>query len=99
MKFTLEQFDFANLKPDSILMVEFDAPTKANAESAQKVIAAMKQTGKVPKETLCLLTCKQNPIKIRELPEDVMNRNGWIKVKLQVNGHTLRATDVKEITE
>ena len=84
MKFTLEQFDFASLKPDSILMVEFDASTRANAESAQKVIAAMKQTGKIPKETLCLLNCKQHPIKIRELTEDVMNKNGWIKVKIKV---------------
>ena len=65
-------------------MVEVANSTKANMDCAQKVIASMKQTGKVPKETLCLLSSKEHAIKIRELTEDVMNKNGWIKIKIKV---------------
>jgi hypothetical protein len=62
-------------------MVEVANASKPNMDAAQKTIAAMKQTGKVPKDTLCLLASKENPIKIHELSEEVMNKNGWIKLK------------------
>lgn len=62
-------------------MVEVNANGQANMQTAAKTIQALKQHGKIPKETFVMLTVKTHPVRLRELPEEMMNQNGWFRMK------------------
>jgi membrane-bound lytic murein transglycosylase len=81
MKFTLEQFDFKNLSDDSILMIEVAEQTKLAFEAVQRTAKALIDSGKIPKGTLILISLKSNPVNLKEIPKEVMNQNGWFKMK------------------
>ena len=84
MKLTLEAFDFSGLTENSILMVEVKEAVPSNLVRVQKTIQALCAKGKIPKGVLVLINAKDQPIKLREIPEKVMNENGWIKLKVQL---------------
>ena len=81
MKLTLESFDFTSVKPTDVLLVEVDATTRKGFETATKTVQALKEFKKIPYQTFVLLSSKQHPIDLKHLPEEMMNANGWYKMK------------------
>ncbi len=86
MKLSLEQFDFSALTKDSILMAEVSNQTKDDFTRAQRTIQALFNSGKIPKGVLVLVNSKHAPMNLKEIPEKVMNENGWIKIRIQNDG-------------
>ena len=83
MKITLEKFDFSTLTKDSILMVEISHQGQNDFKRVQNTLKALYDSGKIPRGVLCLINSKSSPIDLIEIPEKIMNQNGWIKLKIQ----------------
>lgn len=81
MKATLETFDFSQLTTKSVLVFEILAENSNDFEAAQNTIIALRQSGKIPMGILVLVASQSHPVKIREIPEEVMNQNGWYRMK------------------
>lgn len=98
MKFTLEQFDFTALTKNSVLMVEINHPNKDNFDRVSKTIKSLFDSGKIAKGVLVLINTRDNPMDLKQIPEEVMNKAGWIKLKFQ-NGLPEHQLDVVPQTE
>lgn len=97
MKLTLEQFDFSALTKDSILMVEVANQSSDDFTRTQRTIKAMIDSGKIPKGVLVLINSKHSPMNLKEIPEKVMNQNGWIKLRIQTENTPEKLTEIKSM--